>query len=144
MPAKSSTVQWIFFLLLALMVMPVPAQADGNNLLKACTAGLKVINKEKNLSSKELVDAAYCAGLIQGIMDVNRINKMSGGSILFCLPEDMITKAEATQTVVNYLGAHPEKRKLHESILVIEALKEAFPCKQTGDDPINKSDRPPG
>jgi hypothetical protein len=129
MPTKPITIYAIFYLVFAFMILPIPANADGNNLLKACTAGLKVINKEKNLSGKELVDAAFCAGLIQGITDANRINKMSGGSSLFCLPGDVINKADATHTVVNYLRAHPEKLKFHESNLVIEAITKAFPCR---------------
>lgn len=119
----------LVFLMTLLFINPAPVHADGNMLLKACTAGLKVINKEKDLSSKELVDAAFCAGLIQGITDVDRINKSSGGSSFFCPPGNVINKAEATQIVVDYLRAHPEKRKQPETMLVIDALKGAFPCR---------------
>ncbi len=119
----------MIFLAALFSFKPAPAGADGNMLLKACTAGLKVVNKEQNLSSKELVDSAYCAGLIQGITDLDRINKSSLGTSFFCPPENTINKAEATRIVVNYLRAHPEKRKQPESTLIIEALKEAFPCR---------------
>ncbi len=64
------------------------------------------MNKEKNLSAKELVDAAYCAGLIQGITDTHRINQTAGGSPLFCLPGDVIDKSQVTRIVVNYLRSH--------------------------------------
>lgn len=129
MTAKSTLKYSTIILLIGLLFIPQPAIADGNKLLKSCTAGLRVINKDKGLSSTELVDATYCAGLVQGITDTNRINRMSGSSPLFCIPGDVIDKGQATRIVVNYLRAHPEKMKMHESNLVIDALMEAFPCR---------------
>jgi len=129
MLSKKITVYTFLFLLLAFFTAPQPARADGKKLLKACAAGLKVINKDKGLPSTEYVDAAFCAGLIQGVTDTNRIYRKAGKSPFFCMPGDGINKSQATRTVVNYLRVHPEKLELHETALVIEALSAAFPCK---------------
>lgn len=129
MLSKLITTYTIILFLLAFMIAPQPSKADGNKLLKACTAGLKVINKDKGLPSNEYVDAAFCAGLIQGVIGTNRIYQMSGTRPFFCIPEEMSNKAQNTRTVVQYLTAHPEKLELHEATLIIEALSEAFPCR---------------
>lgn len=126
---KTVTVHTFIFLLLAFFVAPQPAGADGNKLLKACSAGIKVINKDKGLPSTEYVDSAFCAGLIQGVTDTNRMYRKAGKSPFFCMPGDVVNKGQAIRTVVNYLRAHPEKLESHETVLVIEALSEAFPCK---------------
>jgi hypothetical protein len=118
----------IIFFLLAFIISPTSATADGNKLLKACNSGLKVINKDKSLSNLEYVDAAFCAGLIQGVTDTNRILKLSGITPFYCVPGDKIDKSQATRIIVKYLRKHPKKLNLPESNLVIDALRKAFPC----------------
>jgi len=52
---------------------------------------------------------------------------------MFCLPwrapwRHVITEAQGVRIIVHYLQAHPERLYLPEHILVIEALRDAFPC----------------
>ncbi|MFC1816365.1 Rap1a/Tai family immunity protein [Thermodesulfobacteriota bacterium] len=118
----------IIFLLLGFILVPKATMADGNELLKQCIAGLKVLNNVKNLSKIEYMDAAFCAGLVQGITDSYRIYRLSKTIPSSCLPGKVINKSQATRIVVKYLREHPERLHLHESNLVIDALSEAFPC----------------
>jgi len=120
----------IIFLFLGVnfVFMPGLATADGNRLLKKCNAGLKVLDHVKNLSNLDYMDSAFCAGLVQGITDCNRIYRLSNAVPFFCLPEKTIDKDKATRSVVKYLRENPEKLHLHESNLIIDALNDAFPC----------------
>jgi hypothetical protein len=45
----------------------------------------------------------------------------------YCPPQ-MVTRDQAVDLVQNYLIRHPEKRHLRATLLVVTALKEAWPC----------------
>ncbi len=54
----------------------------------------------------------------------------SGSSLrpLFCLPEQGIRVIQGMRIIVHYLETHPERLHLDQRVLVIEAIRDAFPC----------------
>jgi hypothetical protein len=46
-----------------------------------------------------------------------------------CLPIEGVTAGQAIRIVTKYLNAHPERLHRDAHILVVEALREAFPCR---------------
>lgn len=59
-------------------------------------------------------------GYVSGVVD-------TGNDILFCTPEG-VTAGQYTAVVIKYMKDNPEKWNQGASVLVIEALKAAFPC----------------
>ena len=45
-----------------------------------------------------------------------------------CIPEKA-SVFEVAQVVVNYLEAHPKERNERDTILILRALRFAYPCK---------------
>jgi len=104
----------------------VHAQEDansGNVLLRTCTAAIKFFNDDE--SQKADFYVGVCLGYIQGISQLNRLNSLNE----FC-PHGKVTLHQEMRVVHKYLQSHPER--LHEGkiVLVLDALKEAFPCKK--------------
>jgi hypothetical protein len=90
----------------------VGARAEsGNALYVACSHG----------------NVHFCAGYIAAIDDAARDDALSGHRA--CPPPGMPLGQEI-DVVKRFLTAHPEKRHFSASSLVIDALAEAFPCRQ--------------
>ena len=62
-----------------------------------------------------------CGGYVTGVHDLQ-------GKPLFCTPLD-VTNGQLQLVVKKWLQEHPEKLHYTASGLVVEAFKEAFPCK---------------
>lgn len=62
------------------------------------------------------------SGYVAGVVD-------TGYGILFCTPPG-VTRGQNSAVVAKYLKNNPEKWNQSADSLVIEAMKEAFPCKK--------------
>jgi Rap1a immunity proteins len=121
---------------------------DGNQLLKECTAYSNLLSLPnvqdtedpdvlRAMARGDFANGAHCLGYVTGIVDDHfncQINEASSTAALdptkhFCLP-DGVTPNQTVRVVVKWLGDHPAR--LHEGAigLVIDALKENFPCRQ--------------
>lgn len=102
------------------------ASTTGMELLTECRQLVALLDEEKDVNLNE---AARCAGYIQGIHELTRLYQATKLPTLYC-PPDTVTMGQVARIVEKYLRDHPAK--LHEpgSILVTDAAKEAFPCKE--------------
>jgi len=73
--------------------------------------------------------AGVCLGFIYGMAEMHNVYRAlyPQAATIFCLPRGF-TGRQGARVVVRYLDTHPER--LHEpgAGLIIEALREAFPC----------------
>jgi hypothetical protein len=102
------------------------ARADGNQLLDECQDG---INSMSGGVTRNSVGVGHCVGVLQATMDTLDLFHEAGGlPRLVCVPEGGIPMIQSMRIVVQSLQAHPESLHLNESVLVVSALKNAFPC----------------
>lgn len=100
--------------------------ADGNQLLEECQDG---INSMSGGVTRNSVGVGHCVGVLQATMDTLDLFHEAGGlPRLVCVPEGGIPMIQSMRIVVQSLQAHPESLHLNESVLVVSALKNAFPC----------------
>ena len=103
------------------------AMADGNKLLLECQDG---INNMSGGAAKNPVGVGHCVGVLQATMDTLDILHEAGGTPKFvCVPEGGIPMVQSMRVVVQSLEEHPQSLHLNESVLVVAALKNAFPCR---------------
>jgi len=69
-------------------------------------------------------ERGLCVGYVTGVADSMIYEN------IFCTPSSS-THERFTLIVKNYLSEHPGKLHIHAGILVLDALKEAFPCQNT-------------
>jgi len=122
--------------------------ADGNELLHGCSVALR---DKASIDPVDNFKNAYCLGLVKGIVDTGsfyeailacdsrpiKAGLCSPQNIgphthlpeFFCLPDNSIPVGQGVRVVVKYLNDHPEKLNKKDSLLVIEALSNVFPCK---------------
>jgi hypothetical protein len=105
-----------------------PVTLDGNALLPKCQNAVHIADGD----TANDIGGSYCLGFVSGIMimasDWQASEKTTKVSFLPCLPSEGMTSGQAVRVVTKYLDSHPERLHRDAHILVIEALKEAFPC----------------
>jgi len=92
----------------------------GNELYERC-ANYAVMSGNAPCD-QSTVDTAMCGWYVEGVLDATI------GTLYRC-PSDGVTYDKIVLVVKKYLSEHPERLHLPGDKLVIEALKEAFPCK---------------
>jgi len=127
---------------------PQMSWGDGNDLLRACKEGIRMMEGEK-LSSNAVSGATFCSGYISGFSDgmastagFNASKRINAKDVtadvalqevrkfsIFCIYGNKVTNLQKTRVVVRYLEQNPQLLHEPESILVTRALSEAFPCK---------------
>ncbi len=113
----------VSIVVLFFLTISISAQAfSGNNLAKYCQSG----GKEDPLNSH----SSLCFGLLDGF-----INGLEYGFLisekktkLFCKPKN-IPPQQIMKIMNKYLDEHPEDLHYEFGQILIEALIEAFPCK---------------
>jgi hypothetical protein len=107
---------------------------SGNVFLRMCS----VVEKEKTETLEETRNVLVCmafvdgagggaivgAGYAEGV--TGKLNKML---YPFCLPEK-VEKGQTVSIVLKYIRNHPERAQEFTAFLVVDALHQAFPCKQ--------------
>ena len=79
-----------------------------------------------------------CAGLVEGVINMSGLLKamQTVGDIphldpLLCAAvPDQVTIEQALKVVVSYAETHPREGPLPFTVLVLDALHDAWPCKQ--------------
>ncbi|MGD2270488.1 MAG: Rap1a/Tai family immunity protein [Desulfobacterales bacterium] len=69
---------------------------------------------------------AYLSGMLDSYVVLSAIDP---GLKIYCVPEKGISIVQAKDIVVQWLNRHPDRLKEEARILVLYALKDAFPCK---------------
>ncbi|MFH2045987.1 MAG: Rap1a/Tai family immunity protein [Pseudomonadota bacterium] len=120
-------------LLIALTIVlfaAAPSFADGNKLLRGCQHMLDAA-EGKDVDIAGALSGGFCVGYLQGMADLNIIYSVvlkDKKEIFFCIPEG-VSHEQKARVIVKYLRDHPNKLHEHECGLVLDALREAFPCK---------------
>jgi len=116
----------IFFTLVGQVVCDDP---NGNKLLSDCkpvTMGGSIAKD----NYKVIVDGGFCLGYITGVNSTSEaILTHFKFPLLYCLPKG-IDNIQLVRVIVKYLENHPEELPNKSTLLVLAALKEAFPCEE--------------
>ena len=129
-------------LILALILISYPSfangeakKSDGNELLKFCNMAIAIIeNNVDKINSLRLLEASggagYCVGVIKGIGDMHNIYTVwfKIQNRIFCVPEEVNIEQQA-RVVIKFLKDNPAILHEHNTILIVKALKNAYPCK---------------
>jgi len=119
---------------LMLLLMAVPcaeAAMDGNDLLEYCRDAIR--DSDAGGTGGVLVSyhSGYCIGFVSGVLDMHAAWLSPSGSSLrpwFCPPGQRILLIQAMRIVLNYLETHPKRLHIEQSQLVLEAIRDVFPC----------------
>ena len=100
-------------------------QVTGNGLYDGYKAWKKITDRAA--MPRDALDGGFYAGYVSGVIDAEAARKNAGVNPLWCAPSGWIY-GQTFDIVGRYLESHPERRQLHRSILVYEALAQAWPC----------------
>jgi len=118
----------VLFLIFSLLASPALADSkNGRKLLNECSYVITtVIN-----TSEKLFMYDKCLTYIQGVNDAHNtfVNYKELGPS-YCLPYD-VNYGQLGKIIFTYLNEHPENINQAASTLVLEALKESFPCNKS-------------
>jgi hypothetical protein len=118
---------------------PDAAKEDtGLDLLHDCERISRDFNNLRehpsNMGWNEIADAEHCSGYIAGMKDmltmwnaVNSVKHQETNSIM-CVPHEA-TIIELLRVVVKFLNDHPTELHDQAGFAVIEAWRNAYPCK---------------
>src|SRR4051812_12219896 len=115
--------------LIGLMLSLVPVSGSGEEkalsgevLLKHCESALQE-------GAPQSFEAGVCIGILQTLAYMQPLLDPKYGKAGYCLPPGSPHEQEV-RVVVTYLQSHPERRQEEGSTLALDALHQAFPCKQ--------------
>ena len=101
----------------------------GSELVKQCKVTVRFNEDEASVKESEYLDSFFCLGLMEGILNTNRILRdRSPEHALFCIPDPGIKNWIAAKTVVDFAKARPDLLTLDESDYAVMALAAKFPC----------------
>jgi hypothetical protein len=118
------------FLLVVLIlgyIFPVSVAADavrGDQLLYWLTGKA---NNEIEATLDRAKSMAYLSGMLDSYVVLSAIEP---GLKIYCVPEKGIAIGQAKDIIIKWMNAHPDRLKEEARILVLYALKDAFPCKK--------------
>jgi hypothetical protein len=74
--------------------------------------------------------AMYCAGVVQGIVDMTQNSDVGAGQAWRCvnIPHD-VANQQRVGVIVHYIEARPWRMRELFSSLVLESLRDAWPCR---------------
>ena len=115
----------LLFVILSLFIaVPVMAM-DGNELLKSCEDGIKML---ENNSSADEFNAGACKGFILGSLQIHSVyTDIYKQKAYYCLPPNP-SVGQLVRITTKYLKAHPEFLHYGAALSVHNAMIEAFPC----------------
>ncbi|HKV79546.1 MAG TPA: Rap1a/Tai family immunity protein [Candidatus Sulfotelmatobacter sp.] len=120
----------VFSFMLSLPCSASTAAMDGNDMLEKCK--IFFIEGFTPTSEAEKLDAGYCAGYFDGVLDSEAMWKgvegNSSKSSHYCKPKEA-TKGQVLKIVKKWLDDNPDKLHLRADLIIHRALTEVFPCK---------------
>ena len=115
--------------LVGMLLSSVAQATDGNTLLKNCQTTVRMMDSEQ-LSSNDSVAVGQCLGMIEGVKSTLIIfGDQLPGKSRACVPNGGINNGQAARIVTKYMHDNPAKLNLDATVLIILALKDAYPCK---------------
>ena len=97
---------------------------NANSVFAGFTNGNELYRwlEESENSSGSPFESGLFSGYVAGVVD-------TGDGILFCTTSG-VTRGQNSAVVAKYLKNNPEKWSQPADTLVIDAMKQAFPCKK--------------
>lgn len=110
-----------------LSLLPVSGAAEepalsGDILLKHCESALQ----DKTPRS---FGAGVCVGILQTLTYIQPLLDPTYEKASYCVPQGLLNEQEV-RVVATYLQSHPERLQEEGRTLALDALHEAFPCKE--------------
>lgn len=116
-------------LLVLLIILSPVVKADGNRLLADCQSIEQFMDKGE---SRNDTGSGFCMGLIQGVRTsmqvLNDLLEPKYREYRVCFPDGGINNGQGVRVVLKYLRNNPEILNMDESVLVMRAYKNAYPC----------------
>jgi len=104
-------------------------KSDGNELLRDCKANIEVLDNPKKAGQDDFIKLTSCLNILHGLLDMHEIyTQMFNSPKIFCVPES-VNLGQLAQVVVKYLNDNPQILHELDTLLIIKALKNAYPCK---------------
>lgn len=117
--------RFLFIVLIFVCIIPSPVLADvvrGEQLLLWLTG-------QSPSEVEALMDKARSTAYIQGMLDLYVVlSHRDPGLKIYCVPNKSISIGQIKDIIVKWLNAHPKRLKEEARILVLYALRDAFPC----------------
>jgi hypothetical protein len=116
--------------LLATGAVSTPAHSEtGNGLLQACEA----LEREARISGKNVqlparADVHKCWGYMGAVQDLSVAVDETGKPLLGFCPDPKTTLTQLIRVFTNYARTHPQELHQNASMLVLNAMAQAFPC----------------
>jgi hypothetical protein len=102
--------------------------ASGSEVLPACKLYLSVVDRHGAVSQSEiphLMDAGECLGAVYAMLTVSHT---LAEPLKFCPPVDFDAE-QGVRSVVAYIENRPERAREDFTMLALEALRSAWPCR---------------
>jgi hypothetical protein len=119
-------------------VLPAFAETTGNDVLERCQTALHLYDNN-TATGGEHMDAGWCSGWVGGTLELSMLHNEWTGFVKekptilhFCVPGSGVPVIQGIRVVVKYLKEHPEQLHQDGMGLTVAALKDAFPCKESG------------
>ncbi len=112
-----------YFCFSILLILPLTGYADGNALLTKCSSAISIQDNDGNYD--DLLGAGICIGLVQGVSEM----LTDGNTWGVCL-HDGVKKSQMIRVVTQYLRDNPKYLHYSETILVLIAFEDAWPCQK--------------
>lgn len=104
---------------------------SGNAYLRECSVIEKDMNDLTQPDMKYLFSCiAYTEGVLDGIQAEDAFQKVTAGksqTAPFCVP-DAADNGQIIRITLKYIRNNPEEAHQRTAVLILEALREAFPC----------------
>jgi hypothetical protein len=109
--------------------MELPS-TSGNTYLRVCSVVEKDKDRTRDDFRHSILCAAYTRGVVDGVVAEDAFQRMIIGkppTSPFCTPEAADSE-QAIRITLKYIRNNPELAHQTPAVLIIEALREAFPC----------------
>ena len=112
---------------------PIPDVNDGNALARECGAAISQADGGPVDTTREEMergsDMGQCLGLVTGVWHTHMIMVDDfGGREAFCATET-VSAGRMARIVDAYLKAHPAELESWDTVLILRAFVDAFPCR---------------
>jgi Rap1a immunity proteins len=129
------SLQLCSFLIFCSLASPVDAASTSAiDLFRKCKIALRVLDGEIQETKAVAIDAAYCAGFIDGVVQIQiglvgvPDKPAALQSIGVCLPPAGASTEQLTRVTVKFMEGRPEELHRGASFVAALALALAFPC----------------
>lgn len=80
----------------------------------------------------ENLKGSFCLGYVEGFLHGVLVVDRNHTDKTFCLPSPEVTNLQVVRIIRKFIPEHPERAHQLTAILAVDALRGAFPCRNTG------------